>query len=223
MIATAAIELGLLLYTFVRYKHTQVIRLIMAILFFLAAFQIAEYNVCGGLGLQAKTWSRIGFMVIATLPALGIQTILTIAKTSLFWLRALAWMAAGYWIILFGFSNNAFTGYKCGGNYIIFQIRNSYGFWYGLHYYFWLFIGIGLALWLARSANKATKSVLYWFVFGYSVFIIPTAVVNTLNPQTTAGLPSILCGFAVLFALILGFRITPDVARLHGLTIKHKQ
>ena len=65
MIATAVIELGLLLYTLVRYKLTLIVRLIMAILFFLAAFQIAEYNVCGGMGLQAQAWSRIGFMVIA--------------------------------------------------------------------------------------------------------------------------------------------------------------
>ena len=223
MIATAVIELGLLLYTLVRYKLTLIVRLIMAILFFLAAFQIAEYNVCGGMGLQAQAWSRIGFMVIATLPALGVQTILAIAKASMVWLEVLAWAAAGYWIVLFGLSNNAFSGYKCGGNYIIFQIRNSYGLWYGIHYYFWLFVGIGLALWLAGKAHGKIKQALNWFVIGYGVFIIPTAVVNTLNPQTTAGLPSILCGFAVVFAVLLGVKITPLVATTKRLTNKHKR
>lgn len=218
MAVTAIIELGLLIYTLLRYQRTLVIKLCAAMLFFLAAFQVAEYQVCGGLGLQASTWSRFGFMVIATLPAIGIHMILTIAKKNWLWLKAAAYSTAGFWIVLFAFSRSAFNGYRCGGNYIIYQINQTYGTPYLFHYYFWLFVGVGLAWRLASQAKTTVRKALYLFIVGYGVFIIPTAVVNTLNPKTTEGLPSILCGFAIIFAIILVFAIAPLIGRKKQLT-----
>ena len=40
-------------------------------------------------------------------------------------------------------------------------------------------------------------------VVGYLVFMVPTITANALNPSTLEGLPSIMCGFAVIFAVIL--------------------
>ena len=54
-----------------------------------------------------------------------------------------------------------------------------------------------------------TKSLM----FGYLVFLIPTATVNYIKPETRAGIPSIMCGFAVFFALILAFKILPLAAK----------
>ena len=43
----------------------------------------------------------------------------------------------------------------------------------------------------------------------YLAFLLPTTTINLLAPETLAGIPSIMCGFAVLMALILLGKITP--------------
>jgi membrane protein YdbS with pleckstrin-like domain len=58
-------------------------------------------------------------------------------------------------------------------------------------------------------------------IIGYLVFLVPTTVANTVKPSTRRGIPSIMCGFAVLFALILTLYILPRAARQkHRLTFK---
>jgi hypothetical protein len=210
MVATAIIELALMVYALWKYRASRLGQLAAATLFFLAMFQVAEYNICGGLGLHAATWSRIGFMVIAILPPLGLHMTMVIAKTDWRWLRWLAYASAAVWIWIFGFTEKMFANHACGGNYIIFHIKPHYGLWYVLYYYFWLFAGIILSLWFVRRAKPKQRESLLLLVLGYFIFIIPTALLNTLNSKTVEGLPSILCGFAVLFAIILGFGILPN-------------
>ncbi len=60
--------------------------------------------------------------------------------------------------------------------------------------------------------GRRQKQALLAMILGYLVFLVPTAVVNTLKPETIAGIPSIMCGFAVLFAFILYFYIIPRVS-----------
>src|SRR5580658_8582786 len=79
MLATIAVELILLFYSLWRYKLTPLVRIVILILLFLALFQYSEYNVCGGDGINAATWSRIGFAAITLLPALAIHLIQVIA------------------------------------------------------------------------------------------------------------------------------------------------
>jgi len=46
-------------------------------------------------------------------------------------------------------------------------------------------------------------------VVGYASFILPTTAVNVLAPGTTRGIPSIMCGFAIIMALIIGLYVLP--------------
>jgi hypothetical protein len=48
-------------------------------------------------------------------------------------------------------------------------------------------------------------------VLAYLSLLVPTTTVNLINPETVRGIPSIMCGFAVIFALILGLYILPRV------------
>lgn len=221
MVATAAIELSLMVYTLWKYRSSRVGRIAAVLLLFLAVFQVAEYNVCGGLGLHAATWSRIGFMAISVLPALGIHLALAIGKVDKPLLRWLAYGNAAIWVVLFGFSEAIFANHNCGGNYIIFHIKPGYGSMYFLFYYFWLFVGIATNLWLIRRVKARQARSLRLLIIGYLLFMIPTAVVNTLNPVTIEGLPSILCGFAVFFAALLAFGILPN--ELVKKSAKHKR
>jgi hypothetical protein len=75
-----------------------------------------------------------------------------------------------------------------------------------------LFIGIGLSIYFAHTADDKIRKALLYQVFGYLSFLLPTGIVNTINPTTLKGIPSIMCGFAVIYAIILVFGITPTIS-----------
>lgn len=219
MIATFIIESTLLIYTLIRYKLNTVSRIVSALLFLLAVFQLAEYHVCEYSGTSTATiWARIGYVAITFIPPLAIHLIRTVSGRGS---RAIVWLAyisATFFALFFGLSKTAFMGHICAGNYVIFQLNHPAGGIYFTYYYFWMFIGIILALYFSSKGEQKIREALLLQVFGYLTFILPTAIVNTLNPQTISGIPSIMCGFAVLYALILVFGIVPRTLSLKSLT-----
>jgi hypothetical protein len=149
-------------------------------------------------------------MVIAILPPLGIHLSMMIAKKDIKWLRYTAYLSGLIWVAIFGLSERAFSGYSCGGNYMIFQVNENFGSAYMLYYYFWLFTAIGLSIWFMVKASKSQMKSLLLLIIGYFLFIVPTSLINGINPTTIEGLPSILCGFAVFYALVITFGILPN-------------
>jgi len=211
MIATFAIEIGLLLYTLIRYRMSPLTRLVSVTLLCLATFQLAEFNVCEGANGLNDFYSRLGFVAIALLPPLGIHLVQTIAKRGL---RPLPWVAYAtslVFIVAFGLNSAAFESHICGGNYAIFQLAHNLGGMFFVYYYFWLIVGIGMCLYFSTNANKKTREALNLQTFGYLSFMLPTGIVNAINPDTIQAIPSVMCGFAVIYALILAFGITPRI------------
>ncbi|HEX5797662.1 MAG TPA: hypothetical protein VFX86_04720 [Candidatus Saccharimonadales bacterium] len=209
MLATFLIELGLLAYVIIRYKFNALTRLVAALLFLLALFQLAEYNVCGGLGADAATWSRIGFVAITLLPAIGIHLLFTIAKRPWNNITGAAYGMAAAWVLIFAFSERAFTGHACAGNYAIFQLRPGLGGLYFTYYYLWLFIGGYLCFKLSALLKHKGRESLLLLALGYVTLLVPTTTANILRPETLEGIPSIMCGFAVILAAIVAFGIMP--------------
>ncbi len=213
MLATFMIEIVLLVALLLSRKLNSVTKLIATTLFFLAFFQLAEYFVCGGLGVDAKTWSRLGFVAITTLPPLGLHLVHAIAGKKPGWIVRAGYGLMLLWIILFGFTETAFNNHICVSNYVIFNLHNNVMYYYSAYYYSLLLLGIWLAYRFARDTKKKpTQQALHGMIVGYLVFLVPTATANVISPSTMDGIPSIMCGFAVLFALILFFYIAPRVA-----------
>lgn len=220
MLATFAIEIILALYTLWRYKWSTAVRLAVALLGFLALFQLAEYFVCGGAGLTARTWSRVGFAAITTLPPLGLHLLHVLAGKPSRYLVRLAYTTGTAFIVFFLLDPVIFSSHECSGNYVIFRIGNLQASFYGAYYYGWLLTSLILGVvWARRLARQKTKEAnrrfkaILGLVAGYLVFILPTAVVNSLEPETTDGIPSILCGFAILFAILLVIYVLPNSAK----------
>lgn len=211
MLATFFIELVLASYTLLRYKFTNLTRLAAVMLILLAVFQLAEFNVCGKLGISAGVWSRVGYIAITLLPALGINLIQVIAKRGWFWIKWVAYASSLFFVVIFGFASAAFVGHVCAGNYAIFHLNNHTGELYFIYYYFWLFAGIVMSLYFAATANLHIRKALILQVVGYLSFLLPTGIVNDVNPKTIAGIPSVMCGFAVIYALALALGIVPLV------------
>ncbi len=212
MLATFFIETISLIYVLVRYKMNSFTRIVAATLALLAIFQLAEYNVCGGTGMSAVAWSRIGFIAITILPAIGMHLLKTISGRKIAWLVWLSYAASLVFVLLIAFSKNSFNSHVCAGNYAIFQLANNLGGAFFTYYYAMLFLGISLGLFFSLRAKQNIREALILQVFGYLCFLLPTGITNAVNPQTISGIPSVMCGFAVLYALLLAFGIVPSLA-----------
>lgn len=213
MIATFIIELAGMLFVLWRYRYTTASRLIAALLGMLALFQLAEYNVCeGALGLNSVQWAQVGFAAISLLPALGFHLVVTIAgRTNTFGVRVgyviAATFAAFFLLVATGVQSSV-----CGGNYILFRLMPAIDIYYMAYYYGWILCTMIYAYMASKTIkDKNRLSSLRYLILGYATFIIPTTVVNIIDPRTIAGIPSVMCGFAVFLALILIFFITPRV------------
>jgi hypothetical protein len=57
--------------------------------------------------------------------------------------------------------------------------------------------------------SKSKKQALNALAIGYLAFIVPTTAANIIDPSTTAGIPSIMCGFAVILAIVLTLIVVP--------------
>ncbi|HSD56288.1 MAG TPA: hypothetical protein VLA92_03995 [Candidatus Saccharimonadales bacterium] len=212
MIATFVIETVLLIYTVVRYRMSPLTRIVAGTLALLAIFQFAEYHVCGHSFIPAS-WSRVGFVAITLLPPLGIHLVQQIAGKKSYWQLALAYGSSLAFVVLFALDEAIFKGHVCAGNYAIFQMKSPMGGLYFMWYYLVLFCGIIMSLYYAHTAKPNIRKALYLQILGYFSFVLPTSIVNAINPQTLSGVPSIMCGFAVSYALILTFGVVPLVLK----------
>jgi len=209
MLATFLIEFGLAFYTLWRYKMTAVSRLAIVTLFALGTFQLSEYMVCGGMGLSNTGWTRVGYGAITLLPALGVHMLLTVADKRMPALINAAYTSCA---IFFGFyllTSNSVSLQACYANYAVFSVYRPISLMFSAYYYGWTLTVMCLA-WTWGNKLPKQKQALHAMVFGCLVFLIPTATVNIIDPTTTRGLPSIMCGFAVLYAIILVAKILPN-------------
>lgn len=211
MIATFLIEAALLIYTIWRYKLNKISRLAVLILTNLAIFQLAEFMVCGGLGLQGVEWARLGFVSITLLPPLGLHLGAVIARQSRPLLITAAYASAAVFSSIFLFTKDAMIGEQCQPNYVVFNLQDWLTHLFVIYYYGWLIVSVWLiSRWAQRSKYKKQLRNL---MFGYMAFIVPTTTANLLNPDTISGIPSIMCGFAVIFAVVLVVGVLPGAAK----------
>lgn len=210
MLATFAIEVFFALYVILRYKTTSTSRLIVSILIFLAIFQGTEYMICGGLGVQPGTWSKLGYVSITMLPPLGLHLMHKLAGRRSSPIVGMAYASAAAFIVYFVFATQAVTGATCYANYAVFDTAKGSSLLYGLYYYGWMFTAIVLGTYWSRTMKPEMQPALYALVFGYLAFIVPTTTVNIIDPATIAGIPSIMCGFAVILAFVLVAKVSPE-------------
>lgn len=210
MIATFLIETVLAVYVIFRYKLHEIGRLAVLMLISLATFQLAEFSVCGA-SMGTETWSRIGYVAIALLPPLGLHLTYAITKAKRRPLLAPAYISMVAFIAFFVLSPNAFDGYACLGNYVIFEVANGAGGLFGAYYYTWLAATLILGWkFIKRTKDPRTRRALGGVMAGYAVFIIPAVTANIVSPDVIRGMPSIMCGFAAILALLLVLVVLPN-------------
>ncbi|HVY67785.1 MAG TPA: hypothetical protein VHA30_02740 [Patescibacteria group bacterium] len=219
MLATMIVETILALWTLLRYRQGLFGKVAAAILLLLAMFQASEYQVCGN--HSAEIWSRLGLVAITLLPVLGLRLIHLITRQKHFvFLGAL--LAAAF-VLYFIFAPRHDVSSFCGGNYIIFTGPGSLYEFFGAYYFGFLILSIWQALTAKRETpSRLLQSILRWVVAGYLSFMLPLGVVYAVYAPARVAVASIMCGFAVIFALILAFEIVPKFYRYAARTSKAK-
>ena len=214
MIATFIFEVGAALFLIWRYKMSKSIRLVVLLLFCLATFQLAEYMICEAVGLNTVQWARVGYVAITLLPPLGIHLIEHLSGKPSKLVLLGAYGVAIPFLFFFALANTPFGGQQCLGNYVIFEVPRWILSWYTAYYYGLLFVGIIRAWHYGRQGSRdLQQNAFYLLAVGYMAFLLPTATVGVLQPNTLHGIPSIMCGFAVILAVILTFGVVPLVDR----------
>lgn len=208
MAATFIIETSIALYVLCRYRMTDRSRAIVAILICLAGFQLAEFYVCTG-SQYAMAASRAGYVAITFLPPLGLYLMgLLTKKVAKFWM-SLCWAAAFMFIGYFSLADNAFRGYECTGNYVIFQIGRAQAIIYGTYYFGLIAAAVIRAIRFTETKKAKNTRAAQWLLAGYAFFITPVAILTVIQPRVTQAIPSVLCGFAVTLAIVLGYKVAP--------------
>jgi len=202
MLATFFTEIGLALYVWIRYRLSTFGRLTVLILVLLGGFQVAEYQVCSS--LNQLFWSRLGFVIITFLPVLGLHLISLVTGRKHFLKFGYALMIV--YILIFAFAPKAITGAVCAGNYIIFNTQQELSWTYSIYYFGFLLLGIWEAL---ENIKLNNKKLLWQIIIGYGSFMIPMGIIYSLSPAARSAIPSIMCGFALILAFILAFKIAP--------------
>lgn len=217
MITTFVVEIALAVYTLWRYHLNEVTRIVFSLLVLLATFQLAEYVVCEGPLGSGAVWSRIGFVAITLLPPLGIHLVYALANATRRPLLLPAYGTGAAFSVFFVAVSTAFAGHVCAGNYVIFDVTPGMGGWFAAYYYGWLLAAVLLARHFGlRSKSARLRRSLSALSIGYAAFIVPTATVNLISPDTIKAIPSIMCGFAVILAVILVMAVLPGMAKVRG-------
>ena len=208
MVATVIVESAVALYVLLRYHTSLFGRIVVAILILLAFFQAAEYHICAGANMFL--WAQIGFVAITFLPILGYHLILLIVGYN--HLLKLGYGLAFLFSLYFLFGPNTLTEPVCAGNYIIFNTAQNLAFLFTIYYFSFLFLGMGEALqWIYKLRTLSGKGgALFWMVIGYLSFIVPMVFIMSKFNLDISTVPSIMCGFAIIFALILGLKVAPE-------------
>lgn len=209
MLATFLIEFSFAIYTIWRYKMSTLKRLVVTTLLALGTFQLFEYMICGGLGLTHIDWARIGYGSITLLPAIGIHMVVTLAGKKKPLLVKSAYASCAVFLIFYLIGTSSVTHKLCTANYAVFYTQENWNYLFAIYYYGWLIIGTYLSWIWAKEMPKRRKS-LKGMALGYMAFILPTTFFNIVDPSTVKGIPSIMCGFAVLFAFTLIFVVLPN-------------
>jgi hypothetical protein len=160
------------------------------------------------------TWSRIGYGAITLLPPLGIHLAYLLANKKPGMVVATAYLTCAAFFAYFVFVTQAISGHTCYANYVTFDTSDGSTLPYTLYYYGWLFIGTFLAFKWAPTLDKHRKAALYSLMAGYLALLIPTTTITILWNDAMAGIPSVMCGFAIILAGILTLKVAPESIKL---------
>ena len=209
---TFFIELIFAIYVIIKYRMSLFGRLSALLLFLLAFFQLSEFIICKG--AYPLIWAEIAYLSTIFMPIIGIHLISLVTKKNI-------WTKIGYFFaivisLIILFVPNIFVGTSCPGNFVVFNLASFFSSIYFFYYSIFLLIGILMIFFYKIDIKNKKNKIINWLLIGYASFIVPTFLIYVFEKITRLAVASILCGFAVLLAFILVFKILPEYKKFQN-------
>jgi hypothetical protein len=174
------------------------------VLLCLGVFQLAEHLICTA---YAPLWIKIGYVAITLLPPLGIHIISEITKRYTK-LLVIAYSIATFLIALILFLPQLELRAVCQPHFV--EVFNSDWFgWVHFSYYAVFVFAAMYLLWHSIHIHRGDKKEEIWMLVAYIGFVVPALGLFYLKIISHVALPSVMCGFAVIVALILTLVVIP--------------
>lgn len=204
----ACVEFLLLfnLLVFVKMNKLNTVALIMISV--LASYQFLEFLICQ-FGLQSSFYPFLAFVIISFLPPLNLLLVLILAYNIKINLKAfLIFIPAIAFSIYYIFVIPKFVVAKCTVLYASYHY--PLGDLFGAFYYLPILISIVILLmFIPKADDQKKKSMAKILLFGAMFISLPTIIGFILmfngNYSIIASVESIMCKFAIVYALILSF------------------
>lgn len=196
------------LLIFSKKDKTNLIALVMIAL--LAGYQTMEFIICN-LGFTQPIFPYIAFVIISYLPPLNLLLVLTLASNYNFnWKVILLFLPAIFFTIYYLFMISNFEVAKCTVLYASYHY--PLGDLYGFFYYMPILISIIILVKkIPITSDKKQKLILKVLLYSAIFISLPVVVGFTLmffgSYAIISSMESIMCKFAFVYALSLGFLI----------------
>lgn len=203
-IVTAALEVTAAAWALNGPGRRPILRTTSAILLLLAAYQITEVLVCTRAPMVGSM-PQMAFIVVTWLPPLGLLLIAQLSRSRADYGAAYVMLAAALLIVVWIAADGRFvTDSVC--NVVFAKYSNPAPRFLIYAWFYWL----GLAGMIALSGNGASRSrdpsqrpLLKTIFLGSLAFIVPSVIVTHFVAPAEGALPSIMCHFALVFAVSL--------------------
>ena len=214
-LATFLVELLFVIGAVARYRLLPFGRLVTILLALLGTFQLAEYALCSG--RDHEFWMLVAWIAITCMPAICLH--LVALATGRWMASAYCWYGGGLASIAILLRTPQVVGAAtCTGRFVALSATQAFGTMYAAYYMSGLLLSVGLLVTgLARRIGH--RPLLVWILVGYCVFLVPMTVIALVVAVSWTSVPSIMCGFAVLYAIVLSVRVLP-IAAQQGLVMR---
>lgn len=204
---TFAVEIMMAFWVLNRNPKNRINQVSAAILIFLGLYQFTEYALCTS--GNPFFWGKMGFVAYTFLPALGLHWAFALrGKKALIWPIHL--ISSGFALLAL-LKVDFIQATECGRFFVKVittfspALANSY-----LLYYV-LFIAIASELlikWTIEEHNLERRKILAWGFIGMLSFTVPTFLLVVLFPLYNIMFPSVLCQFAIFFAIVVVYVVS---------------
>lgn len=204
----ACIEFLLLFNLLVFVKRDKLNTIVFIMIFLLASYQFMEFLMCQ-IGLQNSFYPFLAFVIISFLPPLNLLLILNLTNDiKLNLILSLIFIPAIAFIIYYILVIPKFVVVKCTVLYASYHY--PLGDLYGTFYYLPILFSIIILLWfIPKAVDKKKKLIAKLLLFGAVFISLPTIAGFILkfsnNYWILSSIESIMCKFAFVYAIILGF------------------
>jgi len=209
-VVTAAFEIVVAAWALDRVRRIRDERRVLvttaAILLLLAGYQLAEVAICADVPASGFL-PRLAFLIVTPLPPLGLLLIAQLRRprSGPTYLCAYAALAAAAGIVVWIAVDRSFaTASVCSAVYA--RYAHAMPRFRVYAWFYWLGL-VGMILLSGRGAMtcrdpRRRRQLLSLFA-GTLAFVLPSMVLSWFVPATRGALPSVLCHFALLFAVFL--------------------